>query len=94
MGPARPLAPDPAWKDTEMPPERFDLHLSRPRAIVLYDLLSRCLTSGRVDINDACDEHVLSDLHTELQGLLTCPARPDFPQVLERAREVVGDPSA
>lgn len=77
-----------------MPPDHFDLHLSRPRAIVLYDLLSRCLNNGQVNLADACDENVLHEMHDELQGQLTCPSRPDFQQVLERAREVVRDPSA
>ena len=62
------------------------LTLSRPQALVLFDLLARYQESGSLEIHDTAEGTVLRDICGVLEKNLDEPFADDYAQLLEIAR--------
>ncbi len=68
------------------------LHLNQSQALMLFEFLSRFSQDGRLAIEHQAEERVLWDLCAILERQLVEPLRPDYDQLLRKARDLVADP--
>lgn len=64
-----------------------EVRLSQSEALVLFDLLSRFSEPGRLAVDDRAEERVLWNVCCSLEKDLVEPLRPDYADVLRRARD-------
>jgi hypothetical protein len=76
-----------------MSEDQISLRLPRAHALVLFEFLSRHSETDRLSIEHPSEERVLWDLCADLERQLVEPFRPDYKDVLERARTTVADAS-
>jgi hypothetical protein len=69
----------------------INLSLSRSKALVLFDFLSRFTEQKRLQICDQAEERVLWDIQADLERALPEPLSPDYAHHLKRARHAVRD---
>ena len=74
------------------PPESVEIVLSQSEALVLFEFLSRFDESESWGIQDQAEERVLWDILAFLETKLVQPFRPDYEDLLRKARRDVRDP--
>jgi hypothetical protein len=65
------------------------LQLSQDEALVLFEFLSRFSDKGELRVEDQAEERVLWDVCCLLEKCLAQPLRPDYVELLEKARAAV-----
>ena len=73
------------------PDDRVEIVLSQNEALVLFEFLSRFSDSGRLAVDDQAEERVLWDVCALLERDLVDPLRPNYGELLRKAREDVRD---
>ncbi|HKF58244.1 MAG TPA: hypothetical protein VKJ45_22565 [Blastocatellia bacterium] len=74
-----------------MPEETVHIGISKARALVLYEFLSRFMEDKGLIIQDQAEERVLWDLQSDLERVLKEPLLPNYRALLEAAREKLRD---
>jgi hypothetical protein len=70
----------------------INIQLSKEEAIVLFEFLSRLNDNNQDDIfKDQAEQRVLWNIEGTLEKKLVEPFRPDYVDILNRAREKVRD---
>ena len=69
----------------------ISIQLSKERALVLFELLSRFTNEENLNIEDQAEERVLWDILSDLESILTEPFDPDYKKLLETARSNIRD---
>jgi hypothetical protein len=70
------------------------LKLTAAEALVLFELLNRVDDSGTLRFEHPSEQTVLWALEAMLESALSEPFSPEYPQLLARAREQVGEGKA
>lgn len=73
--------------------EKVTLEFSHAEALVLFEIVSRYTEEGKFEIIDIAEQRVLWDICTMLEQILTDPFKPNYSELLEKAREQVRDGS-
>ena len=73
------------------PDGKVVIELSRAHALVLFEFLSRFSDDDKLEIQDQAEERVLWDMCCDLEKALVEPLRPDYTELLQRARDTVRD---
>ena len=68
---------------------QHEIRLDADSALVLFEFLSRFEDDNRLSIDDAAEEHVLRQILGVLESALVEPLKPDYRDLLERARSRV-----
>jgi hypothetical protein len=71
--------------------EQVVIELSKPEALVLFELLSRFTDSDRLEIEDRAEERVLWNVQCLLERALVEPFEPDYRELLSEARNRLRD---
>ena len=77
--------------NSDAPDEDVVIELSRAHALVLFEFLSRFSDDNKLEIRDRAEERVLWDMCCDLEKALVEPLRPDYSDLLQRARDSVRD---
>lgn len=77
--------------NTETPKDKLVMELPRAQALVLFEFLSRFSNDKKLEIQDQAEERVLWNMCCDLERVLSEPFRPDYGDVLQRARDAVRD---
>jgi len=67
------------------------IQLSGAEALVLFDLLWRFVQHETLAIEDQAEERALWNLQCRLERQLVEPFRPDYPELLAKARDQLRD---
>ena len=65
------------------------IKLSQDEALVLFEFLARYDEQESLDIEDRTEEYVLWTLHAELEKQLVQPLKPNYVELLSKARKSV-----
>ncbi len=71
--------------------QKVRIELTGDEALVLFELLSRYSDSEALAIEDQAEQRVLWNLLCELEKVLVEPLRPEYAELLRRARERLRD---
>lgn len=71
--------------------EKITIQVSSSEALVLFEFLSRFRDNERLDIVDQSEERILWNILADLETKLTDPFKPDYHELLEKARNEVRD---
>ena len=74
-----------------MTEEMVAIELSQAEALVLFDLLARFDKDEKIEIEHQAEERVLWNIHCSLEKILVEPFKPDYRELLTRARNQVAD---
>jgi hypothetical protein len=74
-----------------MSTEKVNIELSNSEALVLFEFLSRFRDNEKLEIVDQAEERVLWDIVSDLETKLTDPLKPNYLELLEKARNDVRD---
>ena len=70
--------------------DKIKIELSKDEAIVLFEFLSRFNENNHDDIfDDQAEQRVLWNIEGLLEKQLSEPFRPDYVDIVKRAREIV-----
>jgi len=73
------------------PDGKVVIELSAAHALVLFEFLSRFSNDDKLEIQDQAEARVLWDMCCDLEKVLVEPLRPDYADLLQRARGTVFD---
>ncbi len=73
------------------PDERITIELSSEESLVLFEFLSRFSNDHKLEIHDQAEERVLWNMCCDLEKTLVEPFRPDYADLLQKARDAVRD---
>lgn len=68
-----------------------NIELSNSEALILFEFLSRFRDNEKLEIEDRAEERVLWDILSDLEIKLTDPLKPNYLELLEKARNEVRD---
>jgi hypothetical protein len=71
--------------------DRVRLDLSRDEALVLFEFLSRFSNSNALAIEDQVEERALWNLLCLMERQMVEPFLPEYPQLIQQARERLRD---
>jgi hypothetical protein len=71
--------------------EQVTIELSKPEALVLFELLSRFSDGDRLQIEDRAEERVLWNVQCLLERALVEPFEPGYGELLNEARNRLRD---
>jgi hypothetical protein len=71
--------------------EKVKIELSNAEAIILFEFLSRFRNKEKLEIVDQAEKRVLWDILSVLESILTDPLKPNYLDLLEKARSEVRD---
>jgi hypothetical protein len=74
--------------------EKVRIELTGDEALVLFELLSRYSDSEALVVEDQAEQRVLWNLLAALETQLVEPVRPEYTELLQRARERLRDTRA
>jgi hypothetical protein len=74
-----------------MATEKVNIELSNSEALILFEFLSRFRDNEKLEIVDQAEERVLWDILSDLETKLTDPFKPNYLELLEKARNEVRD---
>jgi len=74
-----------------MSTEKVNIELSNSEALILFEFLSRFRDNEKLEIVDQAEERVLWDILSDLETKLTDPLKPNYLELLEKARNEVRD---
>jgi len=77
--------------NTNTPEGKLVIELPKAQALVLFEFLSRFSNDNRLEIQDQAEERVLWDICCDLEKMLAEPFRPDYRDLLQKARDAVRD---
>lgn len=77
--------------NTPTPGEKVRLELPKAQALVLFEFLSRFSDYHKLESQDQAEEHVLWDICCDLEKAPGEHFRPDYADLLQRARDTVRD---
>lgn len=80
---------DPSGEDRKP----VQIELSPDEALVFFDWLSRANGSEKLRFQHQAEQRVLWDIECDLESALAEPLLPNYPELLEAARERVADQS-
>jgi len=83
----------PTQPNTPVSDARIVIELPRAQALVLYEFLARFSDDQKhkLEIQDQAEERVLWDMCCDLEKALGEQFRPDYAELLKKAREAVRD---
>jgi hypothetical protein len=67
----------------------ISLKLSRPEALVFFEMLARLDSESGITFADAAEQQVLWSLEAQLEKSLTEPLASNYQELLEQARRTV-----
>ena len=71
------------------PDEKVAIKLTKSEALVLFEFLSRFSNHDKLEIQDQAEERVLWNMCCDLEKALVEPFRPDYGELLQKARIAV-----
>lgn len=74
-----------------MATEKVNIELSNSEALILFEFLSKFRDNEKLEIVDQAEERVLWDILSDLETKLTDPLKPNYLELLEKARNEVRD---
>jgi hypothetical protein len=74
--------------------EKVRIELTGDEALVLFELLSRYSDSEALVVEDQAEQRALWNLLAALETQLVGPVRPEYAELLQRARERLRDKRA
>ena len=71
--------------------QKLIVELSNSEALILFEFLSRFRNNEKLEILDQSEERVLWDILSDLETKLIEPFKPNYLELLEKARSEVRD---